>query len=172
MKSKRTRRSTYRLFSLFLALTVVWLLLAFFEAWPGPTILMGGAFGFVFSSLTIAWEGLIVTRQCPRCRNTTLKRLARARRFHECVECRARFKRAYLNAEWEDASGPEAEAFYHRPSKSGRWIAYAPPSPGKTGIGALLRNKWSRNRSGPIKPVAQSLPRSARDSLHDPWLDD
>jgi hypothetical protein len=113
----------------------------------------------------------LVGFQCPSCGNRTLKRLARVPGYFECVGCRARLTWNPLTSAWKDASGPEADRFFRRRSRAGRWLGYRPPAPGKSTVGSLLRSKWIRNRSGPIKPVAMSPPDSESDSLHDPWLD-
>jgi hypothetical protein len=135
-----------------------------------------GAFWFcavaaVASAVIIRGQTLF-QRTCPRCGRASVKRLARAPLFHECVDCKARLRRVFGRAEWQDASDPEFDAHYQRRSDAGRWTQYEPPRLDQSTLGSLLRNKWIRNRSGPIKPVATSRPAPPDGSLHDPWLDD
>jgi hypothetical protein len=112
-----------------------------------------------------------IARRCPNCGKMTLKQLARARRYHECVNCFVRLNWSRKDVCWHDASGPEAESFFRPRSDGGQWLTYEPPRLGKSNLSVLLRNKWLRNRSGPIKPVAQSRRVPSSHSLHDPWLD-
>lgn len=129
--------------------------------------LVGLAVGFAYGVRLLPGR----RAQCPRCNRRSLRALARAHHRYECVECKARLKRPGFQRAWEDASGPEDDKFYRPRSNAGRWTAYEPPRLDKSPLGKLLRNKWLRNRSGPIKPVAMAPPASSHDSLHDPWLD-
>lgn len=169
MPRVRTRSSVLLLTGVLLSLLFVWMVAQSFD--PSPAALPWLCLLCVIGGILVRREELAFTRVCPRCGHSSVKRLARAPRHHECLECKARFKLRPWRFEWEDASGPESDVYYRRRSNAGRWTEYVPPRLDNTSLGALLRSKWLRNRSGAIKPVAMSPPPMPSDTLHDPWLD-
>jgi hypothetical protein len=101
----------------------------------------------------------VLAQVCPACSRRAMWRLARHRHYYRCRACRARFKRFGFGP-WLDASGPEDEDRYRKPTDAGIWRGFSVPKDLKgSNSGALLASKRFRD---PLDVVKQYPPR--RDS--------
>jgi hypothetical protein len=127
----------------------------------GMILLFGCVFLFWLTVVVLFWgellQRLVMGRECPVCGKRTMRRLARAASYFECVHCGARRKRVSPRSPWEDASGPEADALYRRGAGTAGWETYATPEPtAATVSGRLLQSKRIRDQSEPAGDSEQN----------------
>jgi hypothetical protein len=158
---KSTDRPRYAIWQLMGVIAALGSLLAIPRIVRSPDrVVLFGVLGLLsLSGLVYAAIEAILAKVCPACSRRALWRLARHRRHYRCRECGARFKRFGFGP-WLDASGPEDEARYHKPSEAGVWKGFSVPKDLKgSNSGVLLGSKRSRD---PLDIVKQYPPR--RDS--------
>jgi hypothetical protein len=119
----------------------------------GPALAILAGWLALMSVLMIALHlliGIVIGFPCPSCSRWTLRRIARHPRYYHCGSCRARFKHAAFGP-WIDASGPEHEARFRKPSDAGTWRGFEVPEhlEGST-TGELLRDKRSGKWHQPV----------------------